>query len=487
MPKQLLRDLVVLLPGITGSVLQKDGKDVWGVSGQAVWGAVQRRGAALDGLLLHDDDPEAADLGDGVRADRLMPDVHLVPGLVKIDGYSTIPKLLSDTFQLVRGTPSDDAPANFVEFPYDWRRDNRATARALKRLVDRRLPQWREYSGARDARVVLVAHSMGGLAARYYLEVLEGWEHARALITFGTPYRGSLKALDYLANGYRKLFVDASEVMRSFTAMHQLLPVYAAVASDGGWSRVAECAEIPNVDRERAADALAFHREIEAAADEHLRDVDYLRSRYVTIPVVGIDQPTLQSATLADGRLNVSSDLPGGVDGWLDAGDGTVPRVSAIPIEQSDDHRGGFVPELHSSLQRHPGVLADLRGRLQQLQARRVAAVRGPEEEAAALASSALSVDVADLYLAGEPFRLRAWLRATPETVEELGAPEALIRPAADTAAPPVRRVLVPDANGWTLADDHPLAPGVYRLEVRTTRGGPLAPSPVHDVFAVGG
>ena len=57
MPKPLLRDLVILLPGISGSVLQKDGRDVWGVSGQAVWGLVQRRGAALDGLLLHDDDP----------------------------------------------------------------------------------------------------------------------------------------------------------------------------------------------------------------------------------------------------------------------------------------------------------------------------------------------------------------------------------------------------------------------------------------------
>ena len=29
MPKTKLRDLVVILPGITGSFLQKDGKDIW--------------------------------------------------------------------------------------------------------------------------------------------------------------------------------------------------------------------------------------------------------------------------------------------------------------------------------------------------------------------------------------------------------------------------------------------------------------------------
>jgi hypothetical protein len=28
-----LRDMVVLLPGISGSVLQKNGKDVWAISG----------------------------------------------------------------------------------------------------------------------------------------------------------------------------------------------------------------------------------------------------------------------------------------------------------------------------------------------------------------------------------------------------------------------------------------------------------------------
>jgi len=129
----------------------------------------------------------------------------LVPGLVKIDGYSGISRLITDHFEVVSGKTDDERPANFFEFPYDWRRDNRVAARMLKRLIDPQLPQWRTYSGATDAKVILLAHSMGGLVARYYLEVLEGWQGCKALITFGTPYRGSANALNYLTNGYKKL------------------------------------------------------------------------------------------------------------------------------------------------------------------------------------------------------------------------------------------------------------------------------------------
>jgi triacylglycerol esterase/lipase EstA (alpha/beta hydrolase family) len=74
---------------------------------------------------------------------------------------------------------------------------------------------------------------MGGLIARYWLEVEGGWRDCRALITLGTPHRGSVQALSYLANGYRKLVVDLTEVMRSMTSVHQLLPIYPAVLTEG--------------------------------------------------------------------------------------------------------------------------------------------------------------------------------------------------------------------------------------------------------------
>jgi pimeloyl-ACP methyl ester carboxylesterase len=316
-----LNDMVVLLPGITGSVLRKDGKDVWAISGQAASAWLTSLGGSLQELLLTGQDP------DGVVAERIMPNAHVVPGLVKIDGYSATAKMVTGTFDVVRGSIWDPRPANFIEFPYDWRLDNRISAQRLAELVCDRLPRWREYSGNTDARVIFLAHSMGGLVARYFLEVLEGWRECKALITFGTPYRGSPNALGFLANGYKRLFTDLSEVMRSFPSMHQLLPIYRALRIDEDYVRVAEAASVPGIDKARAADALAFHREIEAKVDEHRKDPGYLDKGYVIVPVVGIRQPTVQSAALAGGRVTTGAELPSWIDPLLAA---IVPKTLHI-------------------------------------------------------------------------------------------------------------------------------------------------------------
>ena len=50
--KTPLRDLIVILPGITGSVLQKDGEDFWGVSGQAIWDIFKSGGKTLEALKV---------------------------------------------------------------------------------------------------------------------------------------------------------------------------------------------------------------------------------------------------------------------------------------------------------------------------------------------------------------------------------------------------------------------------------------------------
>src|SRR6266566_2053663 len=102
MPKKSLRDIVILLPGITGSVLQKDGKDVWAPTVQAVWQTLSGMGESLQHLQLKDDDPQIDDLSDGIRATDLVPDVHIVPGLVKIDGYSRIIDTILDSFEVLR-------------------------------------------------------------------------------------------------------------------------------------------------------------------------------------------------------------------------------------------------------------------------------------------------------------------------------------------------------------------------------------------------
>jgi pimeloyl-ACP methyl ester carboxylesterase len=192
-----MRDVIVLLPGITGSVLQKDDKDVWAFSGGAIIRALLSLGGSVKDLALTDDPPDEDDLGDGVTADRVMPDIHLIPGFWKIDGYGKVATAIEEAFDVRRGE-------NFFEFPYDWRRDNRVAARKLARDTHDWLSAWRESSGNDDAKLILVGHSMGGIVSRYFVEVLDGWRDTRMLVTFGTPYRGSLNALGFLVNGMAK-------------------------------------------------------------------------------------------------------------------------------------------------------------------------------------------------------------------------------------------------------------------------------------------
>ena len=126
-----MRDVVVLLPGITGSVLRKDGRDVWAVSMPAALGALASLGRNLQALAVPADAP--LDDDGGVTASRLMPDVHIVPGLWRIDGYTRIAEAIRRTFDVRLGE-------NFFEFPYDWRRDNRVAARRLARPGSRTPP-----------------------------------------------------------------------------------------------------------------------------------------------------------------------------------------------------------------------------------------------------------------------------------------------------------------------------------------------------------
>jgi hypothetical protein len=483
MAKVKIRDMVVILPGITGSVLQKDGRDVWNISGRTILSALLSQGASLQDLALTgEDDPSVDDLGDGIKATRIMEDFHLIPGLTKVDGYTALRRLFTQEFDVVPGQVEAAAPANYFEFAYDWRRDNRYSAHKLQELVTTKLPQWREHSGADDAGVILVAHSMGGLVSRYYLEVLQGWRDCRALVTFGTPYRGSVNALAFLANGYKLFNLDLTELMRSFTAAYQLLPIYQLLKTDSGFQRVAETERVPNIERTRAEAALRFHREIENAVTENRRDAAYLTEGYQILPVVGTRQPTYQSATLARGRLTISQAAPDVVPDILADGDGTVPRVSAIPLELSNEYHDTFVAEQHASLQSNPAMLEQLLERVKMMQAPGLDLVFGIQPSPDLEGKAALGLDLDDLYLAGEPVEIRANLVNMPDDGGGLVARVAPTTPGGKT----VTVALAEGEAQWT-ATLPDLAPGVYRLELATRQSGPDSPDPVHDIFEVAG
>jgi Lecithin:cholesterol acyltransferase len=462
MARSTVGDVLVLLPGITGSVLQKDGQDVWALSGGAATNALLSLGRSVKDLRLNGDDPGADDLGDGITAPRVMPDTHLVPGLWKIDGYGKVAAAVKEQLDVIPGR-------NFFEFPYDWRRDNRASARQLARKSHDWLRSWREWSGNAEAKLVLLGHSMGGLVSRYFLEVLDGWKDTRLLITFGTPYRGSLNALDFIANGMKKklgpiTLIDLTELLRSFTSIYQLLPIYQCVDNgDGSLHRVTEVTGIPGLEADRAADALAFHRSIREAVEAHQQDADYREHGYKVRPLAGIFQPTSQSARLGDKRLELLRSYRGEDQG----GDGTVPAVSATPIELSNQDTEVYVRERHASLQNADFSLDQVTGiiRRQRIDQSRVFAP-----------GTGISLDVEDAYLTGEPVAVRAQPEAEWATLTAAVMDVGTGQEVAVTA-------LRPGSEGWHEAELGPFAEGTYRLTVRG--GGDI--SSVTDVFAVFG
>jgi pimeloyl-ACP methyl ester carboxylesterase len=437
----IFKDLVIVLPGISGSVLSKDGKEVSGASTAAIWQAVTSSGDSIRSLAINGvDDPSLDDLGDGVKATGLVQDLHVIPGLWKIDGYTGLVNRLRSSLQLEPGR-------NLFEYAYDWRRDNRVAARKLAQAAKGWLDQWHAASGASDAKLVLVAHSMGGLVSQYFLEVLGGWKDTRALVSFGTPYRGSLNALGYLADGFSEgigpLKVDLASTLATLTAVYQLLPAFECVdRGDGKLKRIGEIAGANGVDPARAAAALAFYREIKAAAEANAKDAAYQSGAYQTFPIVGIAQPTFQSAALAGGKITLLRSN----EGEDYSGDGTVPRFSATPLGMSDSHREIYVAEQHGSLPDFDAALVNLIGIL-----------TGQTIDLGQFnfAALTLSLDIDDVYSADDVV-----LRATPSIEAPVRAKVYNVQ----SGALAKELALAPEGGAYSARTQLP--PGAYRAKV---------------------
>lgn len=452
MPRLTMPDVVVLLPGILGSVLEKDGQELWGLSAGSAARALLSFGGSVKGLQLKEEPDGDVDSWEGVTATRIIPDIHMAPGLWKIDGYTKIAAYVKKVFDVTEGQ-------NYFEFPYDWRLPNRVAALRLQRMAKGWLSAWRQ-KGHPEGRLILIGHSMGGLVARYFLEALGGWEMTRTLITFGTPHRGSVKALDFIANGWRKKVLgvevlDLSDLLRSFPSVYELLPIYEC-CDDGAGLKYLSDVKIPNLDPVRLARAGDFHSAISKGVAAR-----GTRFNARVHPVVGTIQPTLQSARLRNGVVEVLN-LYNGKDM---GGDGTVPRVSATPIELSEEGRDMFAAEQHASLQNHDAVWAQVQGILETGQIS-LGDFRQPPVK--------LGVHLDDAYAPGEPVRIRA-TSDQPETPPL----SALITRMEDRSKQTVS--LKPSADGWHEAETAPQPAGTYRV---TVYGG-VEVMPVTDVFMV--
>jgi pimeloyl-ACP methyl ester carboxylesterase len=112
-------------------------------------------------------------------------------------------------------------------FKYDWRKSNFDSAKELKRFVD-------DNEVLKGQKFSIVAHSMGGLVARIYINRYGGATGVDRLLTLGTPHLGSLKAYRMFMEGLsglpRSMALASDEQIRSvifsFPSLYELLPAF---------------------------------------------------------------------------------------------------------------------------------------------------------------------------------------------------------------------------------------------------------------------
>ena len=153
---------------------------------------------------------------DDVVATRVIETAQLVRFLPELGVYSALLEALEKQGGYRRG--NIDEPAmdgdhdTFYLFAYDWRRDNVESARRLAS----RIAAIKQRLNRPDLRFDIIAHSMGGLVARYFAmygdqDVMveaqpkpdwSGASHINRLIMFGTPNAGSMDAFRSVLRGY---------------------------------------------------------------------------------------------------------------------------------------------------------------------------------------------------------------------------------------------------------------------------------------------
>jgi hypothetical protein len=403
-----------LIPGIIGSVLSKDGQVIWGASASVVWNALT--GDGISKLALPAQGSLDEDIGDGVVATGILSRPALIPDFWKIGTYQDLSAGLQSALGLSKGQ-------NFFEFAYDWRRDNRVSALKLAKAAHGWLTAWRASSGNDQAKLILVTHSMGGLVARHFVEVMEGWKTTRASFAISTPFAGSGNAISFLSHGLHKPWLpghvsEAINKIRGFDSVYQLLPTGEFVVDGAGKaSRVADVT-IPNIDRSRAIAALEFHSDLASQARSNADEPGYAQRRGPMRTVIGTEQPTSGFATLQpDGSVLCDEGTSGSRLLW---GDGTVPRASATPPEVGEEV-AAFIPTGHGVIPSHQSTIAHISNAIAGLPEVRLRDRGG---------HGTISLIMDDMYPANEPVTIHAitgvsaqYLELTVKPIEGVVAP----------------------------------------------------------------
>jgi pimeloyl-ACP methyl ester carboxylesterase len=304
--------LVILVPGIMGSELRRGTELVWP--------------GPLESLLL----PYR-------KMDALTGDDLVATDVIRTYSLSKQYQALIDDLDACGFREESDPPTLFV-CAYDWRRANERAAEVLADRVDAAVA-----SHKGGAAVSLVAHSMGGLVSRHYLESgrfadRPGFRSVRSLITLATPHRGAAVALPRLLGQEKMLWLNKEQVRQvvsdaRFPGAYQLLPPARepfawdqAPGSEYGTFDIHGGAAELGLSAANLEAARAFHATLDLARrPEGVRYFCFSGTRQTTTSLVHIDRVGKQ---LAVRKVEVEGGGDGTVPGWSSA----LPGVQGMPV-----------------------------------------------------------------------------------------------------------------------------------------------------------
>jgi phospholipase A1 len=341
----------ILIPGIMGSVL-KLGKEV-------IW-----PGSPLELVLSYK------------KMDELMkPELIATDVIRKVSISVQYQDLINDLETC--GFRENGNPKTLYVCAYDWRVDNAKSAEKLAAMADLAVQQ-----GATE--LSLIAHSMGGLISRYFLESGDfagpGHKAVRRLLTLGTPHRGAPMALSAALGKEKRAFLSADQVHRLasdplYPSLYQLLPPQ---GEPFAWNedKAAKFSDVDIYDPAIAAALKLVPENLDSARKFHAKLDINKRPLFEGRPIryfffTGTRQTTVSSVNVLEvtaGKYQVrKTELEDAGDGTVPAWSATITGVQGQPVggEHSTIYRNGVLRRTMATLLGAKGVLAAQPGQVE--------------------------------------------------------------------------------------------------------------------------
>lgn len=312
---------VVFVPGFMGSELYRGSERLW----------------PSMHFLLRDSEQLRYRPDQPFEPRKVLGELVVIPKFLTLDQYNRLGNYLEEGVGYQR-------ERDLMEFAYDWRQDVRISARQLGAAIE----SWQARSDPARGPITIIAHSLGTLVSRYYVEVLGGSAKIERLVLLGGPHFGVPLIAGALAAGPQiPLFGGLSrrlrELILTFPSTFQFLPTYPCVHTSKGDKRCPLDHDdwLPPASKSFLKEARIFRNE--------------LGTRF-TVPTVCIFGYGMKTTSGISVQGDGSGDW-GSVEWQTDlAGDGSVPKLSAV-LPNTEIHP---VKQAHGALYTDPDVRARL-------------------------------------------------------------------------------------------------------------------------------